>query len=127
MNTGGLYEDYIRVYLPPLANFDNLLVSENGLPAQSVSPEDFGVEDNRQWIAYRLILDVNATTTVTFLYDGPFARLLPNGSVSYQLAWERQINALTWPISVAVQLPGGVAYRFQSDLSIDRAWQESGG
>ena len=64
-----------------------------------MSPEDFGVEDNRQWVAYRLILDVNATTTVTFLYDGPFAHVAPNGSVSYQLAWERQINALTWPIT----------------------------
>src|ERR1019366_1513632 len=64
-NTGGLYEDYIRVYLPPLATFDDLQVSENGASAQSVSPEDFGVEANRQWVAYDLILDVNATITVT--------------------------------------------------------------
>ena len=73
-NSGGLYEDYVRVYLPPSANFDDLQVSENGAPAQSESPEDFGVEDNRQWVAYDLILDVNGTTTLTFLYDGPSPR-----------------------------------------------------
>ncbi len=121
-NTGGLYEDYIRVYLPPSANFDDMLVSEAGAPAQSESPEDFGVEDNRPWVSYDLILDVGETTTVTFLYDGPFAHVVPNGAVSYQLAWERQINALTWPISVEVQLPGGLNSRFTSDLSVDRKW-----
>jgi hypothetical protein len=122
VNTGGLYEDYIRVYLPPAATFDDLLVSEAGASPQSVSPEDFGVEGNRQWVSYDLILDVGATTTVTFLYHGPFANV-SGGTVSYQLAWERQINALTWPISVAVQLPGGHSSTFQSDLSIDRVWQ----
>jgi hypothetical protein len=127
VNSGGLYEDYIRVFLPPSANFDDLLVSESGAPAQSESPEDFGVEDNRQWVAYRLILDVNATTTVTFLYDGPFAHVASSGAVGYQLEWERQINALTWPISVAVQLPGGHNSQFQSDLSIDRRWTVGGG
>ena len=126
VNSGGLYEDYIRVYLPPSANFDDLQVSENGAPAQSVSPEDFGVEDNRQWVAYDLVLDVNGTTTLTFLYDGPFAHVASNGSVSYQLAWERQINALTWPISVEVQLPGGKRDTFQSDLSVDRQWKVAG-
>lgn len=125
-NTGGLYEDYIRVFLPPLANFDDLQVSENGAPARSVSPEDFGVEDNRQWVAYDLVLDVNATTTVTLLYDGPFAQVAANGTVTYQLAWERQINALTWPITVKVRLPGGHNYQFQSDLSIDREWRVGG-
>jgi hypothetical protein len=124
--TGGLYEDYIRVFLPPSANFDDLRVSENGAPAQSVSPEDFGVEDNRQWVAYDLILDVNETTTLALLYDGPFAQAASNGAVSYQLAWERQINALTWPISVEVQLPGSRNYQFQSDLSIDREWRVGG-
>jgi hypothetical protein len=126
VDSAGLYEDYIRVYLPPSAHFDDLQVSENGAPAQSESPEDFGVEDNRQWVAYDLILDVNATTTVTFLYDGPFAQVAPNSTVGYQLAWERQINALTWPISVEVQLPGGHDYQFQTDLSIDRKWRVGG-
>jgi hypothetical protein len=127
VNSGGLYEDYVRVYLPPSANFDDLQLSENGAPAQSVSPEDFGVENNRQWVAYDLVLDVNGTTTLTFLYDGPFAQVARNGSVSYQLAWERQINALTWPVSVEVQLPGGKRDTFQSDLSIDRQWKVGGG
>jgi hypothetical protein len=126
VNSAGLYEDYIRVYLPPSANFDDLQVSENGAPAVSESPEDFGVEDNRQWVAYDLILDVNETTAVTFLYDGAFAQVASNGSVSYQLAWERQINALTWPIGVEVQLPGGKSDMFQSDLSIDRHWNVGG-
>ena len=122
-NTGGLYEDYIRVFLPPSANFDDLQVSENGAPPRSVSPEDFGVEGNRPWVAYDLILDVNATTTLTFLYDGRFAQVAPNGTVSYHLEWERQINALTWPITVELQLPGGHNYQFQSDLNIDREWR----
>jgi hypothetical protein len=127
VDTGGLYEDYVRVYLPPSANFDDLQISENGAPAQSESPEDFGVEGNRQWVAYDLILDVNGTTTVTFLYDGHFARVAADGAVSYQLDWERQINALTWPISVELQMPGGQNFQFQSDLSADRQWQPSGG
>ena len=122
VDSGGLYEDYIRVYLPPSANFDDLLVSEGGAPATSVSPGDFGVEDNRPWVSYDLILDVNATTTLTFLYDGPFAQVGKNGSVTYQLAWEKQLNALTWPITVEVQLPGGHKSQFQSVLSTDRVW-----
>jgi hypothetical protein len=125
-NTGGLYEDYIRVYLPPSANFDDLLVSQNGAPAQSESPEDFGVEDNRPWVAYDLVLDVNSTTAVTFLYGGPFAHVSSNGSVNYELAWERQINAITWPISLEVQLPAAKNYQLRSDLSINRSWQFHG-
>jgi len=124
-NTGGLYEDYIRVYLPPSASFDDLQVSENGAPAQSESPEDFGVENDRQWVAYDLILDVNGTTTVTLLYSGHFAQVTSNGGVSYHLDWERQINALTWPISVEVNLPAGKSYQFRSDLRVDRRWTVS--
>ena len=127
VDTGGLYEDYIRVYLPPSANFEELLVSENGAPARSESPEDLGVEDGRPYVAFDLILDVNGTTALTFLYGGPFAHVAPNGTVSYQLAWERQINALTWPITVEVQLPGGHNVPFQSDLSVDRRWRVSRG
>jgi hypothetical protein len=126
-NTGGLYEDYIRVYLPQSANFEELLVSENSAPARSESPEDLGVEDGRPYVAFDLILDVNGTTALTFVYGGPFAQVAPDGAVSYQLAWERQINALTWPISVQVQLPGGLHFQFQSDLSVDRRWRLSGG
>jgi hypothetical protein len=127
VNSGGLYEDYIRVYLPPSANFDDLQVSEGGAAPVSESPEDLGVENNRQWVSYDLILDVNGTTTVTFLYDGPFAQVGKNGSVTYQLAWEKQINALTWPISVELQLPGQHNYQFRTDLSIDRRWSVSSG
>lgn len=123
VNSGGLYEDYIRVYLPASANFEDLQVSENGAPPQSESPEDFGVEDNRQWIAYDLILDANGTSTVTVLYDGPFAQVATNGTVNYQLEWERQVNALTWPISVEIGMPGGHSFRFQSDLGLDRRFQ----
>jgi len=125
VGSGGLYEDYIRVYLPPAATFDDMLVSEAGASPQSESPEDFGVEDNRPWVSYDLILEVGATTTVTFLYHGPFASV-SGGTVTYQLAWERQINALTWPISVEVKLPGGHNFQFQSDLSVDRQWQVGG-
>ena len=127
VGSGGLYEDYVRVYLPPSANFENLLVSENGAPARSESPEDFGLEDNRPWIAFDLVLDVNGTATLTFVYGGLFGHVAPNGTVSYQLGWERQIDALTWPISVEVHLPGGHAYQFGSDLSIDRQWRVGGG
>jgi hypothetical protein len=126
VNSGGLYEDYIRVYLPPSANFQKLLVSENGAAARSESPEDFGVEDNRPWVAFDLVIDVNGTTTLTFVYGGPFAHVAPNGTVSYQLAWERQINALTWPITVEVQLPGSHSQQFHSELSVDRQWRVSG-
>ncbi|HXC76387.1 MAG TPA: DUF4012 domain-containing protein [Candidatus Acidoferrum sp.] len=121
-NSAGLYEDYIRVYLPPSATFEDLQVSENGTPAQSVSPEDIGVEDGRPWVSFDLVLDVNGTAALTFVYGGPFAHVAPNGTVSYQLAWEKQINALTWPVSFDVQLPTGNRYRFQSDLSTDRRW-----
>ncbi len=125
-NTGGLFEDYVRVYLPPSAHFEDLEVSQNGAPARSESPEDFGTEGNRPWVAFDLIIDVNGTTALTFVYGGPFAHVASNGTVSYQLDWERQINALTWPITVEVQLPGGRAYRYASDLSVDRQWRVAG-
>ncbi len=114
------------MYLPPSANFDDLQVSVGGAPAESESPEDFGMEDSRQWIAYDLILNVNQTANVTFLYDGPFATVSSNGSLTYQIAWEKQINALTWPMSVEVDLPGGKRFSFHSNLSTDQAWQASG-
>ena len=79
VNTGGLYEDYVRVYLPPSAHFEDLRVSENGAPARSESPEDFGVEGNRPWVAFDLIMDVNGTTTLTFLYGGLFAKVASTG------------------------------------------------
>ncbi len=126
VNTGGLYEDYIRVYLPPSANFDDLQVSENGAPAQSVSPEDFGVEDNRQWVAYDLILNVNETTVGHIAVRRPICPGLVEWGGALWLAWERQINALTWPISVDVKLPSGHNYQFQSDLSVDREWKVGG-
>jgi hypothetical protein len=126
VDSAGLYEDYIRVYLPPSAHFEDLQVSENGAPARSESPADFGMEGGRPWVAFDLILDVNGTTTLTFVYGGPYAHVSSNGTVSYQLAWERQINALTWPISVAVRLPDGHNFRFQSDLDVDREWIVNG-
>ncbi len=122
-----LYEDYVRVYLPPSANFEEMLVSQNGGPARSESPQDLGVEDGRPYVAFDLILDVNGTTALTFVYGGPLASVASNGTVTYQLAWERQINALTWPISVALQLPDSDNPHFQSNLSIDRNWQVSSG
>jgi hypothetical protein len=121
-DSGGLYEDYIRVYLPPSASFDDMLVSEAGAAAQSESPEDIGVEDNRPWVSYDLILGVGETTSVTFLYSGRFAHITSKGQVRYELAWQRQINALTWPISLEVQLPGDRDFKFKSALSIDRTW-----
>lgn len=84
------------------------------------------MEGGRLWIAFDLIIDVNGTTALTFLYDGFFAQVAPNGSVSYQISWERQIDALTWPISVEVQLPGGHDFEAHSDLSVDRRWRVSG-
>jgi hypothetical protein len=126
-DTGGLYEDYIRIYMPPSANFDDMLVGDVGATPVSESPEDFGVEDNRPWVSYDLILEVGETTNVTFLYDGPFAHVASNKDVSYALAWGRQINALAWPVSVEVHLPGGHTFQFHSDLSVGRRWQVSGG
>ena len=127
VDSAGLYEDYVRVYLPPSANFEDLQLSENGTPAQSVSPEDIGVEDGRPWVAFDLVLDVNGTAALTFVYGGPFAHVAPDGTISYQLAWERQINALTWPISVDVLLPSGRGLEVHTDLSVDRGWRVRGG
>jgi hypothetical protein len=53
--------------------------------------------------------------------------IVHTSGISYQLAWERQLNALTWPISVEVQLLGGHNFQFQSDLSIDRRLRARGG
>jgi len=127
VDTGGLYEDYVRVYLPSGAHFEDMQVSANGAPARSESPADFGMEGGRPWIGFDLIIDVNGTTALTFLYDGAFAQVASGGAVSYQLAWERQINALTWPVSVEVQVSGGHGYGFRSDLSLDRVWKVGGG
>jgi len=41
VNSGGLYEDYIRVSLPPSANFDDLQVSE-GVHRQCLKAQRLG-------------------------------------------------------------------------------------
>jgi hypothetical protein len=125
VDSDGRYEDYIRVYLPSSANFDDLLVIHDGSTATSVSPEDFGIEGGRQWIAYRLIMNPGTTASITFLYDGPFAQTKDGSSVTYSLDWEKQINALTWPATVEVRLADGRSAHWQANLGADQHWQLS--
>jgi hypothetical protein len=122
-DSGGLYEDYVRVYLPPSASYDDLLDSTDGEPAQSVTEEDSGVEDGRPWIAYRVLIEPTETETITVVYDGRYSGAA--GGAGYRLDWEKQLNALAWPATVDVKLPDGRSLHWQTMLSADRRWQVS--
>jgi hypothetical protein len=117
-NSGGLYEDYVRVYMPPGSYFDDLQESVNGSPAQSVSPEDLGVEDGLPWVAYRILLDVNQSDEITLVYEGNLATHV-GGSLRYSVLWEKQINALPWDASVEIRLPDGRSVGWRGVLDRD--------
>ncbi len=56
-------------------------------------------------ITFDVILDMNATTALTFLYQDCIAQVAPSGTVSYQLACERPIHARTWPTGIGGPFP----------------------
>jgi hypothetical protein len=69
----------------------------------------------RGWSPKR-VLATGETVSIEFDFSGPFAA--PIGG--YQLVWEKELNALTWPIALDVQLPGQPPHHWTSDLSVDR-------
>jgi len=112
---GGDYNDYVQVFVPPNATLNDLKLTQGGATT-SVSAEDITNGTSQADFAYFLLVPAGQTVSLEFDYSGAFSS---SGS-SYQLTWEKQLNALTWPITVDVQLPGQPVRHWSSDLSVDR-------
>ena len=124
-NSGGDYRDYVRVYVPETAQLTGMTLSIDGGAAQQVAPGAVTYELNREAIGFWLIVPYGGSATLTLDYTGPFANI----SVSpehYALVWEKQINALTWPVTVTVTMPDGRSYHWSSTLVTNRSWSVAG-
>jgi Protein of unknown function (DUF4012) len=115
VNLANDYEDYVQVFVPSSASLDGIAVTSGG-STTSVSAEDITSEGSRAVFAYFLTVPKGQTVSLEFDYSGPFAA--PGGG--YQLGWEKELNALPWPIAVEVQAPGRPLRHWTSDLSVDR-------
>jgi hypothetical protein len=115
VNLANDYEDYVQVFVPSSANLDGITLTAGG-STTSVSAEDISSEGSRAVFAYFLTVPKGQTVSVEFDYSSPLAE--PGGG--YQLGWEKELNALPWPIAVEVQIPGHPLHRWTSDLSVDR-------
>jgi hypothetical protein len=112
---GNDYEDYIQVFVPSSASLDDIKLTADG-STSSVSAEDVTTEGSRAVFAYFLTVARGKTVSLEFDYSGPFAA--PGGG--YQLSWEKELNALRWPIAVDVQTARRQSLHWASDLSTDR-------
>ena len=120
-SSGGDYRDYVRVYVPETATLTGMTLSVDGATSRSIAPEAITYELSREAIGYWLVVPYGGSATLTLDYSGPFADI----SVSperYALVWEKQVNALTWPVRVAVTMPSGRSYRWSAALMTDRTW-----
>jgi Protein of unknown function (DUF4012) len=115
VSLGNDYEDYIQVFVPSSATLDGINLSIGG-STTSVSAEDITTEGSRTVFAYFLSVPKGKTVSLEFDYSGPFAA--PGGA--YQLGWEKELNALPWPIALDVQMPAHPLQHWASDLSVDR-------
>jgi hypothetical protein len=124
-NSGGDYRDYVRVYVPETAQLTGMTLSIDGGPAQQVAPGAVTYELNREAIGFWLIVPYGGSATLTLDYAGPFANISVTPE-QYALVWEKQINALTWPVTVTVTLPNGRSYHWLSSLVTDQSWTARG-
>jgi hypothetical protein len=123
--SGGDYRDYLRVYIPETAQLGNMSLSIDGRAAQQVAPGAVTWELSREAIGFWLIVPYGGSATLTLDYSGPFANISVTPE-HYALVWEKQINALTWPVTVTVTMPDGRSYHWSSSLVTDRSWSVEG-
>ena len=124
-NSGGDYRDYVRVYIPETAQLGSMSLSIDGGAAQQVAPGAVTYELNREAIGFWLIVPYGGSATLTLDYTGPFANISVTPE-HYALVWEKQINALTWPVTVTVTMPDGRSYHWSSSLVTNRSWSVVG-
>jgi Protein of unknown function (DUF4012) len=122
--SGGAYRDYLRVYLPAAAQVDNLMLTANGR-TQQVSPTDVSDEAGRLAVAEYLVVPSGGDLSFELDYHGDFAHQR-GGALRYQLAWTKQVQALSWPVEVQVTWPDGQRNRSTTVLDRDRSWSLTG-
>ena len=120
----GAYRDYIRAYVPETAQLQSITLTLGKSPLHEVAPEAVTYELHRQAIAYWLVLPRGQSATVVLHYSGPFADISEQPE-RYSLVWGKQVNALTWPISVSIRLPTGPATRHIAQLRGDTTFAVS--
>ena len=114
---GGEYDDYVQVFVPASASLDDIRLTQDGATS-SVSAEDIRTEANRAVFAYFLSVPLGQSVTLEFDYTTGSG--LQGGG--YALSWEKQVNALPYPITVDIDAPGRSPLHFTSDMSVDRTF-----
>jgi len=120
-NSGGDYRDYLRVYLPETAQLSAMLVGINGAKAVPVSPDAVTYELGHAAIAYWLVVPAGGSAQVTLQYGGPFADITATPE-AYGLIWQKQVNALFWPVEVTVSMADGRKAHWSETLDSDHSW-----
>jgi hypothetical protein len=118
--SGGSYRDYLRVYLPADARLDEVLLTQEG-QTTPVSAENVTTEGGRLVVAFYLVVRRGGDTTLEIDYHGPFAHKRA-GTLIYQLAWDKQVQALSWPARVSVVWPDGKRSETATVLDRDHSW-----
>ena len=124
-NSGGAYRDYVRVYIPETAQLGSMSLSIDGGAAHQVAPGAVTYELSREAIGFWLIVPYGGSATLMLDYTGPFANISVTPE-HYALVWEKQINALTWPVTVTVTMPNARSYHWSSSLVTNRSWSVVG-
>ncbi|HEX6540015.1 MAG TPA: DUF4012 domain-containing protein [Candidatus Dormibacteraeota bacterium] len=119
--SGGQYRDYVRVLVPETAQLQSVSTSIDGAVPAQIAPDSVTYQFEQQAIGIWFVVPVGATEQITLTYAGPFADVSVNPE-RYQLTWVKQVNALDWPVSVAVHMPSGRVERWSASLSTDRTW-----
>ena len=123
-SSGGQYRDYVRVLIPETVQLQSITASVNGAPAQTLAAESVSYQFEQQVVGLWFVLPQGSSEQITLTYAGPLADISLSPE-RYRLTWVKQVNALSWPVSVSVRMPNGRAQRWSSALSADQTWSAS--
>jgi hypothetical protein len=113
---GGAYRDYLRVEIPAGATVDDLTISRDGGAAQPLSPDS--VEPDQGHTAVGVFVVIPRGHTATLVLDEHST--LPTSA--YRLTWDKQANALDWPVKVSLVGASGQTKQWSGLLDSDRTW-----
>ncbi len=117
---GGAYRNYLRVYLPAEASLDGVTLQRDGGAAVPLSPDSVDLEAGRKAVGLFVVVPRGATITIAL--DEHERRDSARG---YRLTWQKQPNAMDWPVKVTVVGASGRSEQWRGVLDTDHTWEFS--
>jgi Protein of unknown function (DUF4012) len=115
---GGAYRDYLRILVPADAVVDGITVSQGGAPAAPLSPDSIEMLSGRKAIGVFVVVPRGATIALALDEHSHL-----DSAGRYRLAWEKQNNAMDWPVKVSVTGASGRVQEWRGLLDRDRTWE----